>query len=75
MDVASLNAINSPDFTRTNGLRKAAGEANPPALTENESKMIQKEFSGTQSVTYYKVNGQKQEQMVAARGQHLDKTI
>ncbi|MDG5766753.1 hypothetical protein QA596_04675 [Balneolales bacterium ANBcel1] len=75
MNVSSLNTIQTQEITRGNGLRKAAGMATPPTLTDDESKMIRKEFSGAKPLTYYKGNGQKQEQMLSGRGMHIDTKI
>lgn len=75
MNVTSINTIQIPESARTNGLKKAAGNASPPELTEHESKMIKKKFSDTKPVTFYKGNGQKQEQIVAGRGRYLDTKI
>ncbi len=75
MNVGSLNAIQSQDITRGNGLRQAADLAGPPTLTDDESRMIRKEFSGAKPVTFYKGNGEMQEEMISGRGRHLDTTI
>lgn len=75
MNITSANAIQNQEVTRTNGLRKAAGAVQPPKLTEDESSMIRKEFSETKPITFYKGNGETQQQIVAGRGRHLDTLV
>lgn len=75
MNIGSLNAVQSQEITQGNGLRKAAGTNQPPSLTDDESRMIRREFSGSKPVTFYKGNGEKQEQVVSGRGMYLDTKI
>lgn len=75
MNVASLKAVQYQEAAQNKGLRQAAVEAGPPSLTDDESKMIRREFSDAKPVTYYKGNGEKQQQMISGRGRHLDTTV
>ena len=75
MNVSSINALQAQEVTQTSGLRKAAANVGPPALTEDESQMIRREFSNTRPITFYKNDGRTQQQIVSGRGQFLDTKI
>ena len=75
MKVSSLQQIPVQEMNRTNGLRKAAGSAGPPALTEDESRMIRKEFAESKPMTMYDGKGRAEQQMIGSRGRHVDTTV
>ncbi|MBP3191932.1 hypothetical protein [Natronogracilivirga saccharolytica] len=76
MNVSSLiNSFQAQDTSRTTSLRQAAATAGPAKLTDEESRMIHREFSGTEEITFYNGSGESKQQMVAGRGQHLDTII
>ena len=75
MNIGSVNTAQTQEINRTHGLRQAAAASSPPALTEDESRMIHREFSGHAAVSYYNGKGEMQQQMLTSRGQHIDKTV
>ncbi len=75
MNISSINNLAYQEIHRTGSLQKAAGTAHPPALTEDESQMIRKEFSGSRPVTFYEGNGQTKQEMISSKGRYLDTRI
>jgi exonuclease III len=75
MHVSPLQHLPVQDLDRTNSLRKAASAAAPPKLTDEEARMIHKEFADVKQISFYRGNGEMQHQTIASRGRHIDTLI
>ncbi|MDI6401988.1 hypothetical protein QLX67_08280 [Balneolaceae bacterium ANBcel3] len=76
MNIGSVQNPFTHEITQGHGLRKAAETEAMPQLTDDESQMIKKQFtSASSSMSFYKVNGEKMDQMLAGRGMYIDVTV
>lgn len=75
MHVSPLQHFPVQDADRTNSLRKAATTTAPPKLTDEEARMINREFSDVKEISFYSGRGEAQHQTIAGRGRHIDTLI
>ncbi len=75
MHVSPLQHFPVQEADRSTSLRKAASAATPPKLTDEEARMIHREFSDVKEITYYRGNGETQHQTIAGLGRHIDTII
>ncbi len=75
MHVSPLQHLPVQDMDRSKSLRKAASAAAPPKLTDEETRMIRKEFADVKQISFYSGNGEMQHQTLAGRGRHIDTLI
>jgi len=73
MNIQSVISNSFQQVTRTGALRKEAVAPNPPSLTPDETKMIEKEFK-PDKVQVYDVTGNKEE-FHLGRGAHIDRKV
>lgn len=75
MNVSPLQHIPIQEQDSPKSLRKAASASPPPKLTDEESRMIRKEFADVKQVSFYKGNGEMHNETIATRGRHIDTLI
>lgn len=73
MNIQSVLSNNFQQVLKPGALRKEAVAPNPPSLTADETKMIEKEFK-PEKVQVYDVSGNKEEHYLG-RGTHIDRKV
>lgn len=72
MKIPSIQPYQTSDIHNNVSLRKAAAEVAPPKLSDDEEKMIRREFPNSKPMTWYSGNGKAHQEQVSSRGHHID---